>query len=323
METNLAQALNHALEHSMKEDPSIVLMGEDIGKLGGVFRVTDSLQAKFGSRRVQDSPLGESGMIGTAIGMAMNGLRPVVEIQFDAFVYTAFSQITSMLAKMHYRSGGTLSLPVVVRIPYGGSIGAIEHHSESPEAYFAHTPGLQIVSPSNPQDAYTLMRWALKSSDPVIFLEPKSCYWDKGSLEVDLITERSLPPRRLVEGADATVIAYGPSVKTALAASEEAKAYNVALEVFDLRTISPLNMNALYDSVKKTGRCVIVHEAPASGGVGAEIAARIQEECFYYLQAPVFRVGAWTTPYPVSKLEKDYLPSVEAILHAVLKSLEM
>jgi pyruvate dehydrogenase E1 component beta subunit len=311
-------------------------MGEDIGALGGVFRVTDGLQQDFGADRVMDTPLAESGIVGTAIGLAMRGYRPVCEIQFDGFIFPAFDQITTQLAKMHYRSRGRLTLPVVIRVPYGGGIGAIEHHSESPEVLFAHTPGLRVITPATPADAFLMIQQAVASPDPVLFFEPKGRYWDKG--DVDLGTtvtaddaassaagaasgaDAPVPMDRARiarAGSDVTIAAYGPSVGTALRAAEAAAADGVSVEVVDLRSISPLDADTLVASVRRTGRCVVVHEAPVFYGTGAEIAARVTEECFYHLQAPVLRVGGFHTPYPVNKIEHDYLPGVDRVLDAV------
>ncbi len=317
----LGKAINLGLAAALEADPHVVLMGEDIGRLGGVFRVTDGLQREFGADRVVDTPLAESGIVGTAIGLAMRGYRPVCEIQFDGFVFPAFDQITTQLAKMHYRSRGKLTLPVVIRIPFGGGIGAIEHHSESPEALFAHTPGLRVVSPSNPAEAFTMIQEAIASPDPVLFFEPKGRYWDKG--EVDLgqrygATHAGLDRARVVRpGRDATVVAYGPTVATALKAADAAAAEGRSLEVIDLRTINPLDTDTVAESVRRTGRCIVVHEAPVAFGTGAEVAARITEACFYHLQSPVLRVGGFAIPYPVARLEHEYLPSVDRILDAL------
>jgi pyruvate dehydrogenase E1 component beta subunit len=319
----LAKAINLGLRAALEADPRVLLMGEDIGTLGGVFRVTDELAKDFGAERVVDTPLAESGIVGTAIGLAMRGYRPVCEIQFDGFVFPAFNQITTQLAKMHYRSRGKLTLPVVIRIPYGGGIGAVEHHSESPEVYFGHTPGLRVVTPADPADAFTMIQEAIACPDPVIFFEPKSRYWDKG--EVDLASGpvgAGLDRARVVRsGSDVTVVGYGPTVTTALRAAEDAAREGTSLEVVDLRAISPLDTATVADSVRRTGRCVVVHEAPVLYGTGAEIAARITEACFYHLQAPVLRVGGFHIPYPVARLEHDYLPSVDRVLDAVDRAL--
>ncbi len=317
----LGKAINLGLAAALDADPRVLLMGEDIGRLGGVFRVTDGLQREFGEDRVVDTPLAESGIVGTAIGLALRGYRPVCEIQFDGFVFPAFDQITTQLAKMHYRSRGKLTLPVVIRIPFGGGIGAIEHHSESPEALFAHTPGLRVVSPSNPAEAFTMIQEAIASPDPVIFFEPKGRYWDKGEVDLGVpygATDAGLDRARVVRpGRDATLVAYGPTVATALKAADAAATEGRSLEVIDLRTINPLDTDTVAESVKRTGRCIVVHEAPVAYGTGAEVAARITEACFYHLQAPVLRVGGFAIPYPVARLEHEYLPSVDRILDAL------
>jgi len=316
----LAKALNEGLRRSLEDDPKVIIMGEDVGKLGGVFRVTDGLQKDFGEARVFDTPLAESGIIGTAVGLAIRGYRPVCEIQFDGFVYPGFDQIVSQVAKMHNRSNGQLRMPITIRIPYGGGIGAVEHHSESPEAYFAHTAGLKVVTCSNPSDAYWMIQQAIKSDDPVIFFEPKRRYWVKGEVadEPDpLHRARIARP-----GRDATVVAYGPMVATALESATAAEKDGHDLEVIDLRSISPIDTATVVESVKRTGRLVIVHEASVSHGVGAELAARVQEKAFYSLEAPVLRVGGFDTPYPASRLEEEWLPNVDRILDAVDRSLE-
>jgi pyruvate dehydrogenase E1 component beta subunit len=297
----LAKALNSGLRSAMTTDERIVVMGEDVGRLGGVFRVTDGLQADFGVDRVIDTPLAESAIIGTAIGLAMRGFRPVCEIQFDGFVYPAFDQIVSQLAKMRYRSRGTVALPVTVRIPFGGGIGAVEHHSESPEAYFCHTAGLKVVSCSNPADANTMIRQAVASDDPVIFFEPKRRYWDKAELDPDAPLDDAPPlhaSRTVRAGTDATLVAYGPMVRTCLDAAETMAEEGRSLEVIDLRSLSPFDLDPVLESVRRTGRCVVVHEAPSNVSVSAEIAARVSEEAFYSLEAPVLRVTGFDTPYP-------------------------
>jgi pyruvate dehydrogenase E1 component beta subunit len=316
----LIKALNSGLRMAMEADDKVLMMGEDIGKLGGVFRVTDGLQKDFGEDRVIDTPLAESGILGTAIGMAMRGYRPVCEIQFDGFVYPAFDQIVSQLAKMHYRSQGRIRMPIVVRIPFGGGIGAVEHHSESPEAYFAHTAGLKVVACSNPVDGYTMIQQAIRSDDPVIFFEPKRRYHEKADLDVDALDLDAAYPlhqsRIMREGTDCTVVAYGPMVKTALEASTAAEGER-SLEVIDLRTLSPLDLEPVYASVQKTGRLVVVHEAPGNLGLGSEVAARVTERCFYSLEAPVLRVTGFDTPYPPARLEEEYLPDLDRVLDAV------
>jgi pyruvate dehydrogenase E1 component beta subunit len=317
----MAQAVNAGLRRALEDDPKVLVMGEDVGKLGGVFRVTDGLQKDFGEDRVVDTPLAESGIVGTAIGLAMGGYRPVVEIQFDGFVYPAYDQIVSQLAKMHARSLGHVRLPVVVRIPFGGGIGAVEHHSESPEAYFAHTAGLRVVSCSNPVDAYWMIQQAIATDDPVIFLEPKRRYWTKAAVDPDATPEPLHAARTVRPGTDCTLAAYGPMVQTCLEAASAAEEEGRSLEVIDLRSISPVDLDALQASVERTGRLVVAHEAPTFLGLGAEIAARITERCFYRLEAPVLRVGGYHAPYPPSRLEEDYLPDLDRVLDGVDRAL--
>ena len=316
----LGKALNLGLRRALEQDPKVIIMGEDVGKLGGVFRITDGLQKDFGENRIIDTPLAESGIIGTAIGLAIRGYRPICEIQFDGFVYPAYDQIVSQVAKMHYRSQGKVKLPIVIRIPYGGGIGAVEHHSESPEAYFSHTAGLKVVTCASPQDAYAMIQQAVTSDDPIVFLEPKRRYYEKGPVEIDAPVADAYPlhATRLVRaGRDATVLAYGPMVRTALDAATAAEEDGRDLEVFDLRSLSPLDLRPVYDSVRRTGRCVVVHEAPGNLGLGAELAARITEECFYSLEAPVLRVTGYDTPYPAARVEEDYLPNLDRVLDGV------
>ncbi|MFI6521497.1 alpha-ketoacid dehydrogenase subunit beta [Spirillospora sp. NPDC050679] len=313
----MAQALNAALADAMAEDPRVVVFGEDVGPLGGVFRVTDGLTAKFGEDRCFDTPLAESGIVGLAVGMAMNGLRPVVEMQFDAFAYPAFEQIVSHVAKMRNRTRGAIGLPMVIRVPYGGGIGGVEHHSDSSEAYYAHTPGLTVVAPATVADAYALLREAVEHPDPVVFLEPKRLYWAKEEVR---LPARGEPFGRAAvrrAGADATLIAYGPTVPVALAAAEEAVAEGWDLEVVDLRTLVPFDDATVTASVMKTGRAVVVSEAHGFAGVAAEIAARVGERCFHALEAPVRRVTGLDVPYPPPKLEHHHLPSVDRVLDAV------
>ena len=317
----LGKALNHGLRRALESDPKVVIMGEDVGKLGGVFRITDGLQKDFGEDRVIDTPLAEAGIIGTAVGLAIRGYRPVCEIQFDGFVFPAYNQIVAQVAKMYYRSRGNVTLPIVIRIPYGGGIGAVEHHSESPEAYFAHTPGLKVVTCSNPADAYGMIQQAIVSDDPIVFFEPKRRYWEKGEVDLDTPATYPLHASRVArEGADATVIAYGPMVRTALDAAQAAAEDGRTLEVIDLRTLSPLDLGPVFASVRKTGRAVVVHEAPGNLGMGAEIAARITEECFYSLEAPVLRVTGFDVPYPAARVEEEYLPDLDRVLDAVDRS---
>ena len=313
----LGKALNESLRASMEADPKVVVMGEDVGRLGGVFRITDGLQKDFGEARVVDTPLSESGIIGTAIGLTMRGYRPVCEIQFDGFVYPGFDQIVSQLAKMHYRSGGRLRMPVTIRIPFGGGIGAVEHHSESPEAYFAHTAGLKVVACSNPADGYHMLRQAIASDDPVVFFEPKRRYWEKADVDVDATPGPLHEARVIRPGTDATLLAYGPMVKVAVEAAIAAEADGRSLEVVDVRSLAPIDWPTLFDSVRHTGRCVVVHEAARSHGVGAELAATITEQCFYALEAPVLRVTGFDTPYPPSRLEEAYLPDLDRVLETV------
>jgi 2-oxoisovalerate dehydrogenase E1 component subunit beta len=317
----LAKGLTMGLRAAMEANPKVLVMGEDVGKLGGVFRVTDGLQKDFGEDRVIDTPLAESGIVGTAVGLAMRGYRPVCEIQFDGFVYPAYDQIVSQVAKFHFRSRGKVPMPIVIRIPFGGGIGAVEHHSESPEAYFAHTAGLKVVACSNPVDAYWMIQQAIATNDPVIFLEPKRRYWEKAELDEAAPPDGLFASRVVRQGADVTVLAYGPMVKTALEAGQAAAGEGTDIEVIDLRALSPLDMAPVHASVRKTGRAVVVHEAPVNLGMGAEIAARVSEECFFSLEAPVLRVGGFDTPYPPSRIEEEYLPDLDRVLDAVDRSL--
>jgi pyruvate dehydrogenase E1 component beta subunit len=317
----LSKAINTGLRKALEADPKVMIMGEDVGKLGGVFRVTDGLQKDFGESRVIDTPLAESSIIGTAIGLALRGYRPVCEIQFDGFVFPATDQIVSQLAKMRYRSRGKISLPVVIRIPFGGGIGAVEHHSESPEAYFAHTAGLRVVACADAADAYSMIQLAIASDDPVIFFEPKRRYWDKGEVDTaaPLGAATPLDRARVVRpGSDVTLLSYGPLVRTCVEAALAVSTQDSrSIEVIDLRSLSPLDMATINESVRRTGRCVVTHEAPVYAGLGAEIAARVTQECFYHLESPVLRVGGFATPYPPSRLEEYYLPDLDRILDAV------
>jgi 2-oxoisovalerate dehydrogenase E1 component beta subunit len=320
---SMGKALNTGLRRALENDPKVVIMGEDVGKLGGVFRITDGLEKDFGDRRVIDTPLAESGIIGTAVGLAIRGFRPVCEIQFDGFVYPAYDQIVSQVAKMHYRSGGKVRIPMVIRIPFGGGIGAVEHHSESPEAYFAHTAGLKVVSCASPQDAYWMIQQAIASDDPIVFFEPKRRYWEKGPVDLDAPLAEAYPlhaSRVVRPGTHATLLAYGPMVRTCLDAATAAAEDGRELEVIDLRTLSPLDLGPVYESVRRTGRCVVVHEAPSNLGMGAELAARITEECFYSLESPVLRVTGFDTPYPAARVEEEYLPDLDRVLDAVDRS---
>jgi 2-oxoisovalerate dehydrogenase E1 component beta subunit len=316
----LSKAINEGLRKSLEADPKVLIMGEDVGKLGGVFRVTDGLQKDFGESRVVDTPLAESGIVGTAIGLALRGYRPVCEIQFDGFVFPAFDQIVSQLAKHRLRSLGKVTMPVVIRIPCGGGIGAVEHHSESPEVYFVHAAGLRVVACSGPADAFTMIQQSIASDDPVIFFEPKRRYWDKAEVDIAADLSGAVPltsARTVAEGSDVTVVSYGPLVRTCVEVAVAAREDGRALDVIDLRSLSPLDIGTVVESVRKTGRCVVVHEAPVTAGLGAEIAARVTQECFYHLEAPVLRVGGFSTPYPPSRLEEHYLPDLDRVLDAV------
>jgi pyruvate dehydrogenase E1 component beta subunit len=317
----LAKGLNAGLRAAMEADPKVLIMGEDVGKLGGVFRITDGLQKDFGEDRVIDTPLAESGILGAAVGLAMRGYRPVCEIQFDGFVYPAYDQIVSQVAKIHFRSQGKVRMPIVVRIPFGGGIGAVEHHSESPEAQFAHTPGLKVVACSNPVDGHWMIQQAIACDDPVVFLEPKRQYHaDKAELEEggDLSEAAPLFASRVVrQGSDVTLLAYGPMVKTCLQSAEAAAGEGRSIEVIDLRSLSPLDMEPVFASVRKTGHALVAHEAHVNLGMGSEVAARITEECFYSLEAPVLRVGGFDTPYPPSRIEEEWLPGLDRVLDAV------
>lgn len=315
----LSRAINSGLRRALEDDPKVLLMGEDIGKLGGVFRVTDELQKDFGAHRVMDTPLAEAGIIGTAVGLAYRGYRPVCEIQFDGFIYPGFDQIITQVAKLHYRTGGAVKMPLTIRVPFGGGIGAVEHHSESPEAYFAHTAGLRVVSCSNPQDAHTMIRQAIACDDPVLFFEPKRRYWTKGEVEEE-ITDQTLSMESasiVAPGDDVTLVTYGPLVATARDAAIAASDEGVSVEVIDLRSLSPIDFATVEASVRKTGRLVVTHEASQFGGIGAEIAASITQRCFYYLEAAPERVTGFDVPYPAAKLEDHHLPDLDRILDAV------
>ena len=313
----MAKALNAGLAAALRDDPTVLLMGEDIGPLGGVFRVTEGLHAEFGAKRVLDTPLAESGIIGTAIGLAMRGYRPVCEIQFDGFIFPGFDQITTQLAKMTNRHEGHVRMPVVIRVPYGGHIGAVEHHQESPEAYFAHTPGLRLVSPSTPNDAYWMIQEAISSNDPVMFFEPKSRYWHKG--EVDF-TQSAAPlhsSRVVRAGTEVTLVGHGAMITVLLQAAELAASEGTSVEVIDLRSLSPIDYGPIVESAQKTGRVVVASEAPGFVSVSSEIAATVTERAFYSLEAPVLRVTSFDAPFPPAKLETTYLPDVDRVLEAV------
>jgi pyruvate dehydrogenase E1 component beta subunit len=320
----IGKAINLGLRRAMEEDPKVLIMGEDVGKLGGVFRITDGLQKDFGEQRVLDTPLAESGIIGTAVGLAVRGFRPVCEIQFDGFIFPGFDQIVSQLAKLHYRTQGKIKMPVVIRVPFGGGIGAVEHHSESPESLFSHVAGLKVVSCSNAVDAYWMIQQAIHSDDPILFFEPKRLY-HSGNLKAEVDTAATPAPlfssRVIRPGTAATVVAYGPSVKVALDAAAAAQEEDLSLEVIDLRTLSPLDLGPVFESVRKTGRLIAVSEAPSESSLTSEIAARVQQECFYSLEAPVLRVTGFDTPYPPAKLEEYFLPDLDRVLDAVDRSL--
>ena len=317
----MAKAINLGLRRALAEDEKVLLMGEDIGTLGGVFRVTEGLVAEFGEKRVLDTPLAESGIVGTAIGLAMRGYRPVCEIQFDGFIYPGFDQITSQLAKLTYRHEGSQSFPVVIRVPYGGHIGAVEHHQESPEAYFAHTAGLRVVSPATPNDGYWMIQQAIQSNDPVLFFEPKSRYWQKGEVELDGEASAFHASRVVRIGEHVTVVGHGAMVSTLLEAAEIAAEEGTSVEVIDLRSLSPIDYEPILASVQKTGRLVVAQEAPGTASVGSEIAATIAERAFYSLEAPVLRVSGFDTPFPPAKLESVYLPNADRVLEAVDRAL--
>lgn len=320
----LAKALNAGLRRALADDEKVVLMGEDIGTLGGVFRVTDGLKAEFGGHRVVDSPLSEAGLIGTAVGLAYRGFRPVVEIQFDGFIYPGFDQIVAQVAKLHYRSRGTVKMPITIRVPFGGGIGAAEHHSESPEAYFAHTAGLRVVACSNPADAYVMLRQAIASDDPVLFFEPKRRYHVKGEVD-EAASLADAPPMgvatTLARGNDVTLVTYGALVQTARDAATAAAEEGISLEVIDLRSLAPIDYAPIEASVRRTGRLVIAHEAGQQGGMGAEIAASITERCFEFLEAAPVRVTGHDIPYPPAKLERHHLPDLDRILDGVDRAL--
>jgi pyruvate dehydrogenase E1 component beta subunit len=317
----IAKAINAGIQRAMSKNDKVLVFGEDVAELGGVFRVTEGLLAEFGNKRVFNSPIAESGIVGTAIGLAMRGYRSIAEIQFDGFVYPAFNQIVSQLAKITNRSEGHLSMPVVIRIPYGGGIGAVEHHSESPEAYFAHTAGLRVISPSNSNDAYWMIQQAIESNDPVIFFEPKRRYWQKGMVNLDTPPSGMHDAKVLREGTQVTLVSYGPMIPTALQAADVAASEGVSIEVIDLRSMSPIDFPTIINSVKKTGRLVIASEASTSFSVSAEVTAKVSELAFYHLEAPVIRVGSFDVPYPPAKLEELFLPDADRILEAVDRSL--
>ena len=317
VELPIAKAITAGLREAMRKDDKVLMFGEDVAKLGGVFRVTEGLFEEFGQNRVFDTPIAEAGIIGTAIGLAMRGYRPVTEIQFDGFIFPAFDQITSQLARLQNRSEGFTKMPVVIRVPYGGGIGAVEHHSESPEAYFAHTPGLRVISPSTPNDAYWMIQQAIESTDPVLFFEPKRRYWQKGMVNLDESAGSMHQARVAVAGNDVTLVAYGPMMNVALEAAALGAEEGKSIEVIDIRSMSPIDFATIVESVKKTGRLVVAHEASTFVSVSSEIAARVSELAFYHLEAPPIRVGGFDVPYPAAKLEEKFLPDADRILDAI------
>jgi len=321
-ELTMVQALNRALRDSLASDERVLVLGEDVGKLGGVFRVTDRLQDEFGPKRVFDTPLAESAIAGVSLGLCLAGWRPVAEMQFDGFSYPALDQTISHIAKYRYRSRGRQGVPLVIRIPFAGGVGAAEHHSESPETYYAHTAGLKVVAPSSPLDAYGLLRASIADPDPVVFLEPKSRYWSKESGDLPAEAAPIGKARMLRQGNDCTIVSYGAMVARSLQAATKLADEGIEVRVVDLRTLVPLDIEMLGDSVRDTGRAVVVHEAPQTLGMGAEIAARIMEEAFDHLEAPVMRVTGYDTPYPPATLEDHYLPTVSRIAAAVRKAVE-
>jgi 2-oxoisovalerate dehydrogenase E1 component beta subunit len=319
----MVQALNRALHDAMAADDRVLVFGEDVARLGGVFRVTEGLSETFGEQRCFDTPLAESAIVGIAVGLALRGFMPVPEIQFDGFSYPAFDQIASHLAKYRMRSHGEIDMPVTVRIPSFGGIGAVEHHSESTEAYWLHTAGLKVVVPSCASDAYWLLRYAIASPDPVLFLEPKRRYWTRETVST---ATAALPIGRACVrrgGSDVTVLTYGGLVETAVHAADlGASRFGWDVEVVDLRSLNPLDFATVAESVRKTGRAVVMHEGPRTLGFGAELAARIQEELFYDLEAPVLRATGFDTPYPPARLEKLWLPGPDRLLDCIEKTLE-
>ena len=317
MTMTMAKALNEGLRRAMEKNPKVLLMGEDIGRLGGVFRITDGLQKDFGEDRVIDAPLAESAIIGTAVGLAIRGYRTVCEIQFDGFVYPAFDQIVSQVAKLHKRSDGVYTMGLVIRLPFQGGIGAIEHHSESPEVYFAQTAGLRVVACSTPNDAYWMIQQSIEHDDPIIFCEPKSRYWEKGEVDLDNPPEGLFDAVVRRDGTDVTVVGYGSTVKTLLRAAEVAAGEGVSLEVIDVRSVAPLDFETMRRSLERTGRLIVVQESPQTASIGSEIVAELTRRCFYSMRAPGLTVSGYHVPYPPSRIEDDYRPSVDRILDAV------
>jgi pyruvate dehydrogenase E1 component beta subunit len=319
----MAQAIIQALGQAMEADPRVMVMGEDVGRTGGVFRVTDGLRERFGEDRVVDTPVAESGIVGTALGLAVGGMRPVAEIQFMGFSYPAYDQVVSHVSRMRHRSRHRFTVPMVLRIPYGGGIGAAEHHSESMEAVYAHVPGLKVVVPSTPSDAKGLLLSAIADPDPVVFLEPIRLYRAiKESVHEEPFTTPIGVARVARSGTDVTLIAYGSMLRETELAADALAADGVSAEVIDVRTLSPLDTDALTGSVARTGRAVVIHEAPRTGGFAGELIAQIQERCLYSLQAPVERVTGWDTVFPLKRSEDRYLPNPERIARAALRTVE-
>ena len=321
VEMTIVKAINAGIRKAMADNDKVIVFGQDVAALGGVFRVTEGILGEFGPKRIFNSPIAEAGIVGTAIGLTMRGYRPVAEIQFDGFVFPAFNQITTQLAKLQNRSEGAMTMPVVIRIPYGGGIGAIEHHSESPEAYFAHTPGLRVISPSNPNDAYWMIQQAIASEDPVLFFEPKRRYWQKGMVDLENPPAGMHQATVLRQGKDVTIAAYGPMVATSLQAAEIGATEGRSIEVIDMRSMSPIDYATILESVKKTGHLIVTHEANINVSISSEVAARVAELAFYHLEAPVLRVGGFDVPYPAAKLEEKFLPDADRLLEAVDRSL--
>jgi pyruvate dehydrogenase E1 component beta subunit len=317
----IVKAINAGIRKAMADNEKVIVFGQDVAALGGVFRVTEGILGEFGPKRIFNSPIAEAGIVGTGIGLTMRGYRPVAEIQFDGFVFPAFNQITTQLAKLQNRSEGAMTMPMVIRIPYGGGIGAIEHHSESPEAYFAHTPGLRVISPSNPNDAYWMIQQAIASEDPVLFFEPKRRYWQKGMVDLENPPAGMHEATVLRQGKDVTIAAYGPMVATALQAAEIGATEGRSIEVIDMRSMSPIDYATILESVKKTGHLIVTHEANINVSISSEVAARVAELAFYHLEAPVLRVGGFDVPYPAAKLEEKFLPDADRLLEAVDRSL--
>nr|WP_239537171.1 alpha-ketoacid dehydrogenase subunit beta [Arthrobacter roseus] len=318
---SMQAALNLALSETLEDNPKTVIFGEDVGKLGGVFRITDGLQTKFGADRVFDTPLAESGILGMSVGLAMAGFHPIPEVQFDGFAYPAINQIVCQIGRMNYRSRGTMPMPITLRVPSFGGIRAPEHHGESLEALFAHVPGLKVVSPSSPHEAYHLLKHSATRPDPVIFMEPKSRYWQKG--EVDLKNAGSVEGSKVVRpGKHLTLVAWGAMVARCLQVAELAAEDGIEIEVLDLRWLKPIDAGGLAASVAKTRRAVVVHEAPRTSGLGAEVAALISEQCFGTLKAPVERITGFDVPYPSGDLEDEYIPNIDRILFGIQRVLE-